>query len=362
MKSKISDKNPLGILAIDHLEFTCDSLETKTKELFYTFGFEKTYISNDSEKSKSELFSQGQVRFLLIEGTENSQSRKYFNDHGEGVSTISFLVEDCEHAYNEALKRGATSVGAVETIESEHGVYKSASIQGFGDVRNEFIQRPNKHFRPNMTKLESDQSAKPLSSRVARIDHLTNNVPKGEMKKWVDFYKEIYGFEVTRYFDIKGVKTGLQSEVVQLADGAVIIPINEPEAENGKSQIQEFLDLHKGAGVQHIALTCGDIMSTVKELRERDVKFLDIPHTYYEDIPKREFTVTEEISELEDRQLLVDGDKEGYLIQNFTETYVGPLFFEFIQRKKHDGFGEGNFQALFDAIERDQMKRGYLNK
>lgn len=362
MRSKISDKNPLGILAIDHLEFTCDSLDTKTKELFYTFGFEKTYLSNDDHSEKSELFTQGQVRFLLVEGSKDSLSRKYFNDHGEGVSTISFLVEDCEHAYKEALKRGATSVSEVSVTESKYGTYKSASIQGFGDVRNEFIERPREHFRPFMTKLSTDESANPLSARVARIDHLTNNVPKGEMKKWVDFYKKIYGFEVTRYFDIKGVKTGLQSEVVQLADGSVIIPINEPEAEGGKSQIQEFLDLHNGAGVQHIALTCGDIMTTVKELRQRDVKFLDIPHTYYEDIPKRNFTVTENIDELEDRQLLVDGDEEGYLIQNFTETYVGPLFFEFIQRKKHNGFGEGNFQALFDAIERDQMKRGYLQE
>ncbi len=357
--SKISTDNPLGILAIDHLEFTCASLETKTKELFYTFGFEKSY---ENKETNEELFSQGQVRFLLVEGSEGSHQRKYFNDHGEGVSTISFLVEDCEHAINEAVKRGATKVQDIIVTESEYGVYKTARIQGFGDVQNEFVERPKIYFRPHLTKLESDGEAKPLSARAARIDHLTNNVPKGEMSKWVDFYKQVYGFKVTRYFDIKGVKTGLQSEVVQLADGAVIIPINEPEAEGGKSQIQEFLDLHNGAGVQHIALTCGDILSTVKDLRARGVKFLDIPHTYYEDIPKRDFTVEEKIDDLEDRQLLVDGDPEGYLIQNFTETYVGPLFFEFIQRKKHNGFGEGNFQALFDAIERDQMKRGYLSE
>ncbi len=308
------------------------------------------------------MFSQGQVRFVLISADEGTHQRNYFNNHGEGVSTISFLVEDCQHAIDEAVKRGATKVQDLQIIESEHGVYKSARIQGFGDVQNEFIQRPRSYFRAHMTKLESDSHARPLASRVARIDHLTNNVPKGEMSKWVDFYKQVYGFKVTRYFDIKGVKTGLQSEVVQLTDGSVIIPINEPDAHNGKSQIQEFLDLHNGAGVQHIALTCGDILSTVKELRQRDVKFLDIPHTYYEDIPKRDFKVEEEIQELEDRQLLVDGDPEGYLIQNFTETYVGPLFFEFIQRKKHNGFGEGNFQALFDAIERDQVKRGYLSE
>lgn len=358
MKSKISPENPLGILAIDHLEFTCDTLATKTKELFYTFGFEKTYENLDLHQ---ELFSQGQVRFLLNAAPSKKElSRQYFDKHAEGVSKISFLVENCEHAINEALKRGAAEVRGLKVIDSEHGQYITAAIQGFGDVINEFVQRPLTHFRPWLKKLEQDTKARPLNSRVARIDHLTNNVPKGEMRKWVEFYQTIYGFKVTRYFDIKGAKTGLQSEVVQLPNGEVIIPINEPDAINGKSQIQEFLDLHKGSGVQHIALTCGNILETVKDLRQRGIEFLKIPKTYYEDIPNRGFNVTENIKDLEDTQLLVDGDKEGYLIQNFTQTYVGPLFFEFIQRKKHQGFGEGNFQALFDAIERDQMDRGYI--
>lgn len=359
MSSKISNDNPLGILGIDHLEFTCDSLDTPTKDLFYTFGFSKSY---ENKQLCTELFTQGQVRFLLVANKdEKLQSRKYFNDHKEGVSKISFLVEDAQHAIQTAVKRGAELVDELSTQESEHGVYKTATIKGFGDVLNEFIQRPKSFFRPGYKKLESDPNARPLSSRVARIDHLTNNVPKGEMRKWVDFYKDVYGFQVTRYFDIKGSKTGLQSEVVQLPLGEVIIPINEPAEEDGKSQIQEFLDLHNGSGVQHIALTCGDILETVKDLRSRDIKFLDIPSTYYEDIPKRDFSVEEEISDLEETQLLVDGDQDGYLIQNFTQTYVGPLFFEFIQRKKHSGFGEGNFQALFNAIERDQQKRGYLD-
>jgi 4-hydroxyphenylpyruvate dioxygenase len=147
---------------------------------------------------------------------------------------------------------------------------------------------------------------------------------------------------------------------MQLSNNQVIIPINEPEVEGGKSQIQEFLDLHKGAGVQHIALMTPDIITTVAELRERAVRFLKVPATYYQDIPKRNLNVTENLNTLEKINLLVDGDKEGYLLQIFSETYVGPLFFEYIQRKNHWGFGEGNFQALFDAIERDQMQRGYL--
>ncbi len=353
MTTIICEDNPLGIKAIDHLEFTCENLSTPTRELFHRLGFSIT-----SKAQERELFVQGQVRFLLT-AQKGGHPEEYRQKHGEGVSTMSFTVENCEHALNEARARGAEVVKEVETKECEFGVYKTAAIKGFGDVLNEFVERPNHHFRPEFTAFE-DSDAKPLKQRVARIDHLTNNVPKGEMKKWVEFYERVYGMKVTRYFDIKGVKTGLQSEVVQLANGTVIIPINEPEAEGGKSQIQEFLDLHKGAGVQHIALTSAHIIDTVADLRARDMKFLEIPHTYYEDIPNRPFKVEENISTLEEVQLLVDGDEEGYLIQNFSQTYVGPLFFEFIQRKNHNGFGEGNFQALFNAIERDQMKRGYL--
>ena len=357
MTNYIDDFNPLGIIAIDHLEFTCDSLDTKTKDLFYTFGFEKTY---ENKGIKSELFSQGQVKFLL-NASHDSHSRDYFNIHGEGVSKMSFYVQDCDHAIKTAKHRGAEVIHGVETIESEHGEFKIAQIKGFGDVINEFVQSPKRHyFRPEYTEVLNDPQNNPLVNRVARIDHLTNNVPKGEMEKWVQFYKDVYGFVETRYFDIKGEKTGLKSKVVQLKNNSVIIPINEPDTDNSKSQIQEFLELHKGPGVQHIALTCGDIMSTVGDLKERDIHFLDIPDTYYEDIPKRNFKITEDIGKLKDISLLVDGDPEGYLLQIFTETYVGPLFFEFIQRKKHMGFGEGNFQALFDAIERDQKKRGYI--
>jgi 4-hydroxyphenylpyruvate dioxygenase len=356
--SNINPTNPLGIEAIDHLEFCTDSLNTLTIDTLYKFGFEKTYID---PKSNSEVYSQGQVRFVVVaHPDQNHPSVKYFKDHGEGVCKISFLVENAEQALTEALRRGAELREPLTTIESEHGIYKFGSIQGFGDVLNEFIERPKAYFRPQFKKQETDPKARPLAQRFSRIDHLTNNVAKGEMRRWVNFYKQIFGMEVTRYFDIKGQKTGLESEVVQLPNGSVIIPINEPAENNSKSQIQEFLDLHKGPGVQHIALMTADIISSVGDLQERGIKFLNIPSTYYENISKRSFKVSEDLAVLEKRQLLVDGDPEGYLLQNFTEAYVGPLFFETIQRKNHWGFGEGNFQALFDAIELDQMKRGYL--
>lgn len=349
-------QNPAGLKSIDHLEFTVDNFSSPTVKLFSTLGFSKT-----GENADSKLYTQGQVRFLVkASADESSLARKYFKNHGEGVSKISFRVDSVEKALDITLKNGATLVTDIRVEESAAGVTKTASIQGFGDVVNEFVERPDSEFRPGMKNVGSDSDARPLRMKVSRIDHLTNNVPKGQMDHWVEFYKRTYGFIETRYFDIKGSKTGLNSKVVQLADNSIIIPINEPEVENGKSQIQEFLDLHKGPGVQHIALMTPDIISTVGELREREVKFLKVPDTYYEDIPKRPFTVTEKIEDLRRLNLLADGDKDGYLLQIFSDTYIGPLFFEYIQRKHHWGFGNGNFQALFDAIERDQMSRGYL--
>jgi 4-hydroxyphenylpyruvate dioxygenase len=349
-------QNPAGLKSIDHLEFTVDSLSSNTLKLFSTMGFIQT-----AENHEAKLFTQGQVRFLAKAATnENDHARKYYRNHGEGVSKISFQVESVEKALEVTLKNGATLVNDLHLDETSEGKIKTAAIQGFGDVINEFVERPNGIFRAGFKKTSKDELAKPLATRVSRIDHLTNNVPKGQMDHWVEFYKKTYGFIETRYFDIKGSQTGLNSKVVQLADNSIIIPINEPEKEGGKSQIQEFLDVHKGPGVQHIALMTPDIISTVRELRERGVNFLQVPSTYYEDIPKRPFNVTEELKILERHNLLVDGDAEGYLLQIFSETYIGPLFFEFIQRKNHWGFGNGNFQALFDAIERDQIKRGYL--
>ena len=349
-------QNPAGLKSIDHLEFTVENLQSPTIKLFHTMGFSQT-----AQTAESKLYTQGQVRFLVKGSTdENSLSRKYLKAHGEGVSKISFQVENVERALEVTLKNGAKLIEDLKIIETASGVTKTASIQGFGDVVNEFVERPTTEFRPGYINLDTDSSALPLKTRVSRIDHLTNNVPKGQMDHWVEFYKRTYGFVETRYFDIKGSKTGLNSKVVQLADNSIIIPINEPEREGGKSQIQEFLDIHKGPGVQHIALMTPDIISTVAELRERDIKFLNVPSSYYEAIPNRPFKVTEDLSVLEKINLLVDGDKDGYLLQIFSDTYIGPLFFEYIQRKNHWGFGNGNFQALFDAIERDQMKRGYL--
>jgi 4-hydroxyphenylpyruvate dioxygenase len=361
--------NDLGITHIHHLEFVTDKLEGPGSigELFNRLGFSKTLTH---KLGPLHLYQQNKINFV-INGDTNPEEHggKYFRAHGEGVSKISFAVKNLNVALERALKNKATLVNDITTKTSELGqTYQWASIKGFGDVLNELIELPenDSEFKPGYDKIVMNDKVSlaskmgPLNSPLIRIDHLTNNVPRGEMDEWVDFYQRIYGFKVTRYFDIKGKKTGLFSKVVQSGGGEVIIPINEPEKDKGKSQIQEFLDRHNGAGVQHIALTSDNIVMTLGELIDRKIKFLEVPHTYYEDLIKRLPHVTENLLDLEKNRVLADGDEEGYLLQNFSDSCIGPSFFEIIQRKNHFGFGEGNFQALFDAIERDQMQRGYL--
>jgi 4-hydroxyphenylpyruvate dioxygenase len=191
------------------------------------------------------------------------------------------------------------------------------------------------------------------------IDHLTTNVPAGEMQKWCDFYKQIFNFHEVRKFDIKGQQTGLVSKVMRSPCQKITIPINEPT--ESKSQIQEYLDEYRGSGIQHLALLTGDIVASVGQLREMGIQFLDSPpQSYYDAIPGRVPNVKEDLGTVKDLSVLVDGDETGYLLQIFTKNLIGPIFFEIIQRRGHSGFGEGNFQALFDAIERDQKARGYL--
>lgn len=360
----ITPQNPVGLKGIDVLEFTADNNQSPTIAHFRNLGFQLTHAdstSHDLNSRKKQLFQQGQIRFLMQTTTDpHAHSRRYFQQHGEGVSKIVFRVDHLEASLDAALARGGVLKEDIKIVEGAAGKIKRASIQGFGDVLNEFVERPQEVISYELQNIATDTDYRPLHTRCSRIDHLTNNVPKGQMEHWVEFYKKLYGFVETRYFDIKGLKTGLFSKVVQSSDNSIIIPINEPEIDHGKSQIQEFLDQHKGPGVQHIALMTPNILSTVPELRERGFKFLDVPPTYYQDLPKRPFKVQEDIADLAKYSILCDGDQEGYLLQIFTTNTIGPLFFEFIQRKNHWGFGEGNFKALFDSIERDQMQRGYL--
>jgi len=350
----------------DHVEFVLNSFDS-FRPVFTRLGFERVgsrdnYISG----MKQELWQQGFVRILLSQADMRAKGTleyDFLTTFGEGACTIGVEVEDAEAAYLETTRKGAKSALEPVRKESDSGAVTVAEIFTPGKVRYRFVSRtyPNKfagrgHFLPGfqVAKLES-----PMPEGVHSIDHLTNNIPMGEMKTWSSFYSDIFSFIVTRSFHIKTGRTGLISDVVESKCGRIKVPINE--ATEKESQVQEFVDrMNGGAGVQHLAFLTLDIMNAIPSLKEKAFEFLKVPHSYYEAVPKRVPNVTEDLSLLEQSGILLDGDKSGYLLQIFTQEALGPFFFEFIQRKGNRGFGEGNFQALFEAIERDQVRRGVL--
>lgn len=360
----MSIQNPLGVLGIDHVHFTVKDAK-EIKESFFIMGFAHS-ATCELPTHQNDLFTQGKVKLIVTENApETTFEGQYLREHGDGVCTIAFLVQDAEHALHEAVRRGAKMMEPVTKTPINGATYRTCAIRGFGSVKNLFVERPQDGgpvFLPNYTHFPKASPPQPIKHGIVQIDHLTNNVPEGEMEVWVDFYKRIFGFEVVRDFDIKGIETGLLSKVVASYDKSVIIPINEPQKmTNKKGQIEEFLEMHKGHGVQHLAFRVINILETISTLKERGIVFLDPPpETYYELLPTRVPNIKQPLDEIKRLHILVDGDEEGYLLQLFTKYMVGPLFYEFIQREKHDGFGEGNFQALFDSIEQDQRRRGVL--
>jgi 4-hydroxyphenylpyruvate dioxygenase len=351
----------------DHVEFVLKNIDSQ-ESMYLKMGFEKVGERHLPKKGlKSVLWQQGFVRILLTQsdGTpaaETQEAVKFLRNHAEAVCVLAVEVDDAKAAYAETVANGARSARAPETFETSEGQVTLAEIWTLGDVRYRFITRhtPNGLKAPCLfeeglvaSRLESPS---PLNIRV--IDHLTNNVNMGEMKSWVEWYKKIFGFVVTRSFNIRAAHTGLISDVVESPCGKVKVPINE--GSEPASQVQEFCNRIKGTGVQHLALLTTGLMDTLTKLRTQDFKFLTVPHSYYEAVPTRVPGVTENLGEVEKLGILLDGDNTGYLLQIFGQEALGPFFFEYIQRKGNKGFGEGNFKALFEAIERDQIQRGVI--
>lgn len=351
--------NPLGIIRLDHIQLT-GSIE-KLEPLYRRMGFAQV-ASNQGAWGRVVHLRQNKMDITIAESDESTQSGTYFAQHGEGANALAFEVDDCAAALQEAAKRGAKIRLEPMTQEFQEGHLKVAAIQGFGDVWNYLVERRGQQdcFIMQTTKDELPALSYP---GLLRVDHLTNNVGVGEMDRWVEFYENIYGFVVTREFKIRGsLGTGLNSKVVQSSNNRIIIPINEPT--DDKSQIQEYVNRHRGPGVQHVAMGTADIMDTLPKLQSQGFNFLRTPETYYELLPGRiakgGYTVTEKLDRVKQMGIQIDGDQTGYLLQIFTEDQIGPLFFEVIQRRGNRGFGEGNFQALFDSIELDQKRRGVL--
>lgn len=344
-------ENPLGLDGIEFVEFASPDAAA-LEQLFLKFGFQKI---GQHKRKQVTLYRQNQVNFI-INNEPGTFASKFARQHGPSICATGFRVRSAAKAYEAAVQRGARPIDT----KGDPASHSFPAIFGVGDSAIYFVDRYRRapvHFDDDFRYLQPELFPKGRGLTV--VDHLTNNVPKGELTKWVDFYKRIFNFHEVRHFDIKGKQTGLTSKAMRSPCKKITIPINEPT--EGKSQIQEYLDEYRGSGIQHLALMTGDILATVKQLRDADVAFLDSPPgTYYEEIPNRVPGVKEDLKTVQDYSILVDGDSEGYLLQIFTQNLIGPIFFEIIQRRNHSGFGEGNFQALFEAIERDQKRRGYL--
>lgn len=350
-KGKMTPQNPIGLNGVDFIEFAGADAAFFDK-LFTKMGM--TELATISGK-KIKLFRQGDINFI-VNAEPSTFAADFMKKHGPSVSATGFRVGDAKAAYAEAVKRGAKPY---EGNEASRGATPYPAIYGIGDSLVYFIDEQNhKDLYANQFKLK-DIEVRPFGLGLNLIDHFTNNVPRGDMTKWSSFYENVFNFREVKYFDIKGKSTGLLSKAMRSPCSLFSVPINEPT--EAKSQIQEYLDEYKGSGIQHIALTTKDISTTLEKLRQNELMFLGAPpNTYYKMLKERLPTVTEDIQRLERNAILVDGDHDGYLLQIFTKNVIGPVFFEVIERKGHDGFGDGNFQALFDAIEADQRERGYL--
>jgi 4-hydroxyphenylpyruvate dioxygenase len=311
------------------------------------------------------LYRQGEVNFI-VNAEPDSFGQAFARMHGPSVCAIALRVRDAAAA----LKR-ATSLGAWGVV-AQPGPMELAipAIKGIGDSLLYLVDRypENAYGRtiydvdfaplPGYEPFWAGKAPAPTGAGLSYVDHLTHNVHRGRMNEWAEFYQRLFNFREIRYFDIEGKLTGLRSKAMTSPCGKIRIPINE--SADDRSQIQEYLQAYRGEGIQHIALGTVDIYRTVDELRARDVKFLFTPDSYYELLPERLPNHGEPSGALLERRILVDGANGGLLLQIFTEAVIGPIFFEIIKRKADEGFGEGNFQALFESMELDQLRRGTL--
>lgn len=347
------ENNYLNLRGIEFIEFSSKEPQ-KMEKLFLAFGLSKVM----SHKTKKiDLFKQNDIVFLL-NSEPASFGSDFYEQHGPCVSSMAWRFDDATFAHDEAVNRGALTASSKQDYTNSGN--EIPTIMGIGESLIYMVDTyKNKNFYETLGFLKHESPIIVPNLGFQFVDHLTNNVENGTMETWSNFYKDVFGFKEIKYFDIKGVKTGLTSFALQSPDGSFSIPINE--AKDKKSQINEYLEEYKGPGVQHIALHSSDMIASVAGIQKEGIETLDIDNEYYQEVFQRVPNVSEDQKSLQDLQILIDGDDEGYLLQIFTKNVIGPIFFEIIQRKNHFAFGEGNFGALFRSIERDQQKRGYLD-
>ncbi len=344
--------NPMGTDGFEFVEYTAPDPE-HLRTLFEKLGFP---VAARHRSKNVTLHRQGDVNFI-INAERDSFAQAFARAHGPSACAMAFRVKDAAFAYKRALELGAkpgpSTAGPMElNIPCIEGIGGSLIylVDRYGDQTIYDVD-----FRPVSHPSAIEDAG------LTHIDHLTHNVMRGNMDKWAGFYERLFNFREIRYFDIEGQHTGLFSRAMTSPCGKIRIPINESQDE--KSQIEEYLRSYQGEGIQHIALSTSDIYHTVDVLRRHDVAFQDTPDTYYEAVNERVPGHRESLEELRRRRVLIDGNpqkNEGVLLQIFTQNVIGPIFFEIIQRKGNEGFGEGNFRALFESIERDQIRRGVI--
>ncbi|KAF1694627.1 4-hydroxyphenylpyruvate dioxygenase [Pseudoxanthomonas koreensis] len=350
--------NPMGIDGFEFVEFAAPGGQAQQlRDYFGKLGF--VQVARHRTRPIS-TWRQGDCTFLINEDPDSFAAR-FAEQHGPSACGFAIRVKKlADWARTQALRNGAE---AFDTRDELSKAVAAPVIKGIGDCMLYIVDRydekgtihdPDYEYLPGVELM-------PKGFGLTFIDHLTHNLYHGNMAKWADYYERLFNFREIRYFDIKGAKTGLLSKAMTAPDGMVRIPLNE--SSDPKSQINEYLDTYQGEGIQHIACFTDDIYATVEKMREAGVEFLDTPDTYFDVIDQRIPDNGEDVERLRRNRILIDADpetKQRKLLQIFTQNAVGPIFFEIIQRKGNEGFGEGNFQALFESIERDQMRRGVL--
>lgn len=365
----------LPIKSIDHIEFYVGNAKQAAHFYKTAFGFANTAYSGletGNRERASYVVEQGKIRLVLSTALspDHAISRHVYL-HGDGVAVIGLEVPDSASAYLEATRRGATGAIKPRQEEDEHGVLRYSAIRTYGDTLIKFVDRSGYYgsFAPGYEARSGHESngasARHKGVGLAHIDHIVGNVELGAMNRWVDFFANTMGFSQLVHFDDQDISTeysALMSKVMQDGTGKVKFPINEPAEGKKTSQIQEYLDYYYGPGVQHLALSTGNILETVRRLEDSGVEFLYVPTTYYDELEARVGKIDEPIDELAELGILVDRDDEGYLLQIFTKPVEDrpTLFYEIIERHGSRGFGKGNFKALFESIEREQAMRGNL--
>jgi 4-hydroxyphenylpyruvate dioxygenase len=366
----VEQNDRMPIHGIDHVEMYVGNAAQAAFYFVHAFGFTETAYSGLETGRRdrvSHVLEQGRIRLVLTGTLMGSDDiAAHHAHHGDGVHKIALSVPDAEAAYSHAVGHGARGILTPHWVEDDHGRVQLSSIATYGETQHLFVQREGYKgaFLPGYER-RAEATKDPDDMQLMAIDHIVGNVELGHMNEWVHYYERVFGMTEMIHFSDEAISTeysALMSKVVTDGTGRIKFPINEPAEGKRKSQIEEYIEYYRGAGAQHIAMATRDIVGCVSHLRGAGVDFLTIPDDYYDEVPERIGEIEEDLADLRRLGILVDRDDEGYLLQIFTKPLGDrpTIFFEIIERHGSRGFGEGNFKALFQAIEREQERRGNL--